>query len=202
MLALKNKSDKAWAFIFTLPLCGNRCRFSESRHSQVPPPMKMKLNQNGRKLKHPSYWVTPVPPFLESTPKTSSASKMRIDTRDFCAILYKFLEFPNAVVLNAVVRRKSAKERKRAQMSAKERKRKCAKVRKRAQKCTKERKRALTRKNCKQPGLKQPGLGTPKNWQVGGCQFTFWRVPIYIWRLNLSWGCSTEKGGSAKGGVL
>ena len=56
---------------------------------------------------------------------------------------------PNAVALNAVGRRstripqKSAKERKRAQRGANERK------------------RALPRKNCKQPGLKQPGLGTP-----------------------------------------
>ena len=45
---------------------------------------------------------------------------------------------------NAVVRRNT-------QMSAKERKRKGAK----------ERKRALLRENCKQPGLKPPGLGTP-----------------------------------------
>ena len=41
---------------------------------------------------------------------------------------------------------KHANERKRAQMSAKQRKRKSAK----------ERKRPLLRKNCKQPGLKQP----------------------------------------------
>ena len=61
------------------------------------------------------------------------------------------LEFPNAVVVNAV-------ERKRAQMSAKERKRKSAKE---AQKRRKRAQRALLRKNCKQPGLKQPGLGTP-----------------------------------------
>ena len=54
----------------------------------------------------------------------------------------RVLEFPNAVVLNAVVRR----------MSAKERKRKSAKERKRAQKGGKKRKRALMRKNCKQPG--------------------------------------------------
>ena len=49
------------------------------------------------------------------------------------------LEFPNAVVLNAVVRRNThANERKITQMCAKERKRKSAK---RAQKGAKERKR-------------------------------------------------------------
>ena len=46
-------------------------------------------------------------------------------------------------------------------MSTKERKRKSAKERKRAQKGAKERKRAPPRRNCKRPGLKQPGLGTP-----------------------------------------
>ena len=51
-------------------------------------------------------------------------------------------------------------------MSAKERKRKSAKECKRAQKCAKERKKALPRKNCKRPGLKQPGLGTPKNYMT------------------------------------
>ena len=51
--------------------------------------------------------------------------------------------------LNAVAHRR---ERKWAQTQ----------VHKRAQKCANERKRALPRKNCKQPGLKQPGLGTPK----------------------------------------
>ena len=65
------------------------------------------------------------------------------------------LQFPNAVVLNAVGRRNTqirAKERKWAQKSANAR----------AQKGAKERKRALLRKNYKQPGLKQPGLvGTP-----------------------------------------
>ena len=66
------------------------------------------------------------------------------------------LRFPNAVVLNAVGRRNT-------QMSAKERKCKSAKQRKRAQKGAKECKRMLPRKNCKQPGLKQPGLGTPKS---------------------------------------
>ena len=50
----------------------------------------------------------------------------------------KALQFPNAVVLNAVGRRNT-------------------------QTRAKERKRAFPRKNCKQPGLKQPGLGTP-NW--------------------------------------
>ena len=65
----------------------------------------------------------------------------------------------NAVVLNAVVCKNaqmSKNECKRAQMTAKERKRK------RAQKSAKGRKRvqrALLHKNCKQPGLKQPGLG-------------------------------------------
>ena len=56
---------------------------------------------------------------------------------------------------------KHANERKRGQMSAKERKRKSAETRKRAPKGARERKRALPRKNCKQPGFKQPGLGTP-----------------------------------------
>ena len=46
-------------------------------------------------------------------------------------------------------------------MSVKEGKRKSAKEHKWAQKGEKERKRALPRKNCTQPGLKQPGLGTP-----------------------------------------
>ena len=53
--------------------------------------------------------------------------------------LYTTLQFPNAVILNAVGRKcvqKSANGRKRAQMGAKE---------------------ALRRKNCRQPGLKQPG---------------------------------------------
>ena len=78
-----------------------------------------------------------------------------------------FPEFPNAVVLNAVVRRNtqmSAKECKcpqksanaSPQKSANASPQKSAKGRKRAQKSAKE------RKNCKQPGLKQPGLGTPK----------------------------------------
>ena len=69
-------------------------------------------------------------------------------------------------VVNAVGRRNtqmSAKDRKGSQMSAKERKRKSAKERTRVQKNIRERKRALLRKNCPQPGLKQPGLGTPKN---------------------------------------
>ena len=57
------------------------------------------------------------------------------------------LQFPNAAIpkFNAV-------DRVNTQLSAKERKRKSAK----------ERKRALPLKICKQPGLKQPGLGTPK----------------------------------------
>ena len=50
---------------------------------------------------------------------------------------------------------------KRAQMSTKERKRKSVNERERAQKGAKECKRALLCKNCKQPGLKLPGLGTP-----------------------------------------
>ena len=66
-----------------------------------------------------------------------------------------FLKFPNAGVLNAVGRRNTQK-------SARESKRKAAKERKRAQKGAKERKRALPRKKCKQPGLKQPGWGTPE----------------------------------------
>ena len=69
------------------------------------------------------------------------------------------LEFPNAVVLNAVVCRNMqmhAKERKRAQ------KQKSAEERRRAQKSVEQRKRALVRKNWKQPGLKEPGMGNPK----------------------------------------
>ena len=64
------------------------------------------------------------------------------------------LQFPNAVVINAVGRRNTqmrAKEHKRAQKSANAR----------AQKGAKGRKRALLRKNCRQPGLKQP-------WERGG----------------------------------
>ena len=57
-------------------------------------------------------------------------------------------------------RKKNAKKRKRTQMTAKERKCKFAKELRRAQKGTKERKRASLRKNCKQLGLKQLGLGT------------------------------------------
>ena len=78
-------------------------------------------------------------------------------------IIFHVLQFPNAVVLNAVGRRNTqmrANERNRVQMSAKERKRKSAKE----QKGSKERRRALPRKSCKQPGLKQPGLGTPDMW--------------------------------------
>ena len=74
-----------------------------------------------------------------------------------------------SAVLNAVVHINTqlrAKERKRAQMSAKECKRKSAKERARVQKGAEERKRALPRKNCKQPGLKQPGLGTPNESQI------------------------------------
>ena len=43
--ALKNKSKKPWASIFTLSPCGNRCHFSESVlfFSQVHPPSKNKL---------------------------------------------------------------------------------------------------------------------------------------------------------------
>ena len=47
-------------------------------------------------------------------------------------------------------------------MSTKERKRKFAKEHKRAQKGAKEGKGALPPPKCEQPGLKQPGLGTPK----------------------------------------
>ena len=54
---------------------------------------------------------------------------------------------------------KHANVRKRAQMNAKGCKRKSAKERKRAQKSAKQRFRV---KNCKQPGLKQPRLGTSK----------------------------------------
>ena len=65
------------------------------------------------------------------------------------------LKLPKAIVLNVVACRNT-------QVSAKERKRKSAKERK-CQKGANERKRALPRKYCKQPGLKQPGLGTPNN---------------------------------------
>ena len=71
---------------------------------------------------------------------------------------------------------KHANACKRAQMSAKERKRKSTKGRKRAQKGAKERKSALLCKNCKQPGLKQPGLGTPsegRKWGVGSVVVRF-----------------------------
>ena len=50
---------------------------------------------------------------------------------------------------------KNANERKRAQTQVSKRAQKSAKGHKRAQK-------RVLRKNCKQPGLKQPGLGTPK----------------------------------------
>ena len=44
--ASKNKSKKPWASVFTLPPCGNRCRFGESAlcFSQVHPPSEIKLN--------------------------------------------------------------------------------------------------------------------------------------------------------------
>ena len=48
-------------------------------------------------------------------------------------------------------------------MCAEERKQAQRQVRKRAKKSAKGRKRAHPRQNCKQPGLKQPGLGTPDN---------------------------------------
>ena len=57
---------------------------------------------------------------------------------------------------------KRAHAHQRAQMSAKERRRESAKRAQLAQNGAKERKRALPRKSCKQPGLKQPGLGTAK----------------------------------------
>ena len=74
-------------------------------------------------------------------------------------------------------------------MSAKERKRKSTKAR--AQKGTKERKRAFPLTNCRQPGLKQPGLGTPNNKflhirgpQMGGQirrgrMWRFWGAPFF-----------------------
>ena len=68
------------------------------------------------------------------------------------------LQFPNVAALNAVGRRNmqmQAKERKWAQKSANASPQKSAKESKRAQKSTK---RELPRKNCKQPGLEQPGL--------------------------------------------
>ena len=74
-------------------------------------------------------------------------------------LLYNSLQFPNAVVLNAVGRRNT-------QMSANAHKRAQTQVRKRGQKGKteplSERKRALPRKNCKQPGSKEPGLRTRK----------------------------------------
>ena len=66
------------------------------------------------------------------------------------------LQFPNALVLNAVGRRNTqmrAKERKWAQKGANAS----------PQKSAKGRKGRFRIKNCEQPGLKQPGLGTP-NW--------------------------------------
>ena len=71
------------------------------------------------------------------------------------------LQLSGTVVPNAVGRRN-------AQMSVKEHKHKSAKKeRKGEQKGAKERKRVLPHKNCKQPGLKQPGLGTPKYDVIG-----------------------------------
>ena len=69
------------------------------------------------------------------------------------------------VVLNAVGRKKRATERKRkrAQEGAKERKR--------VQEGAKERKRALPRTACTQPGLKQPGLGTPNKKRCPGPRY-------------------------------
>ena len=76
------------------------------------------------------------------------------------------LQFPNAVVLNAVGRRNTQMRAK----SANERKRKSAKERKRAQKSAK------ARENCKQPGLKQPGLGTPNSYSGNGLRVKTQRV--------------------------
>ena len=67
-------------------------------------------------------------------------------------VVWVFLKYPNVVILNAVGRRNM-------QMSAKERK-------SANEKSAKEQKRALLRTSCKQPRLKQPGLGTPKSWEV------------------------------------
>ena len=39
------------------------------------------------------------------------------------------------------------------------------------------------------------------NLHFGGCQFTFWRAPIYILEAEVVWGCSIEKGGSPKRAV-
>ena len=52
-------------------------------------------------------------------------------------------------------------KRSHSQKHANERKRAQTQIRKRAQKGAKGCKRALPRRNCKQPGLKQSGLGTP-----------------------------------------
>ena len=52
------------------------------------------------------------------------------------------------------------------QKSANEHKRAQTQVRKRAQKAANERKSLLLRKNCKQPGLKQPGWELPKDLHI------------------------------------
>ena len=57
--------------------------------------------------------------------------------------------------------RKPKRSRLKRGRSQNERKRARTQERKRAQKGTKERKRALPRENCRQSGLKQPGLGLP-----------------------------------------
>ena len=63
-------------------------------------------------------------------------------------------------------------------MNAEERKRKSAKERKRAQKSAK----ALPRKKCKQPGLKQPGpgLGTPKRGLISNFHLVVLAVSVVL----------------------
>ena len=72
--------------------------------------------------------------------------------------------------------RKERKERKWAQKNANASPQKSAKERRRA--LTQERKSALLRKNCKQPGLKQPGLGTPNSQSL-----TRWEsLKVNVWK--------------------
>ena len=74
----------------------------------------------------------------------------------------------------SAVPKRGHSKRGRMQTHANERKRAQTQVRKRVQKSAKGRKRALPRKICKQPGLKQPGLGTPKK-EFGNSQ-----VPTFL----------------------
>ena len=70
-------------------------------------------------------------------------------------------------------------------MSANASKRAQTQVRKRARKGAKERKGVLQRENCKLPGLKQPGLGTPKACIAAGIPLSVW-TPFAITRPKLA----------------